>query len=260
MKLYTSSELVSIFLLGLLKNVVSDTCSAQAMSRCTDPLRVVTDNKDLGFATSHDELQQMCPKLMDGLHCIDNFTQMCLQREHRAYFNTLYTGTTQVIVELCRPGDYQREYLEHAPCMRKAQTEYEACADEYQLRIKHLNKMEKKNDDDEEKNVQVLCCSFQRYLHCSERVVNSTCGSYTANFTKGFLDRMSGPLVQGHCQDYSMGSDMCPPRQEAVYSASGAAAAGLAWPATVAGGRFGHASLTVAAGVLTFVAASLGWA
>ena len=65
------------------------------MSRCTDPLRwvfdfihggfdhyddlddeseekirrVVTDNKDLGFATSQEELAEMCPKLMDGLRC-----------------------------------------------------------------------------------------------------------------------------------------------------------------------------------------------
>jgi hypothetical protein len=31
------------------------------MSRCTDPLKVVTDNRDLGFATSMDELQEMCP-------------------------------------------------------------------------------------------------------------------------------------------------------------------------------------------------------
>ena len=29
--------------------------------------RVVTDNKDLGFATSQEELAEMCPKLMDGL-------------------------------------------------------------------------------------------------------------------------------------------------------------------------------------------------
>jgi len=210
-------ELISVFVLGLVKNVYTDTCSANAMSRCTDPLRVVTDNKDLGFATSQEELEQMCPKLMDGLRCIDTFTQKCLEREHRAYFNTLYTGTTQVIVDLCNPGPYQKEYLDHAPCMRKAQTEYESCADEYQLRIKTLNKADKSDNGDEEDNVQILCCSFQRYLHCSERVVNSTCGMNTATFTKGFLDRMSGPLVQGHCQDYGMGSDMCP-RQSAVYS------------------------------------------
>ena len=44
---------------------------------------------------------------MDGLRCIDDFTLRCLDREHRAYFNTLYAGTTQVIVDLCQEGPYQ---------------------------------------------------------------------------------------------------------------------------------------------------------
>jgi len=209
MDLKKFTELLTLFVIGVINRVSGDTCSAGAMSRCTDPLRVVTDNKDLGFATSQVELEQMCPKLMDGLRCIDNFTRKCLEQEHRAYFNTLYTGTTQVIVDLCKPGPYQTEYLQHAPCMRKAQAEYESCADDYQLRIKTLNQGGVTSAEEEETNVMVLCCSFQRYLHCSEKVVNSTCGQNTARFTKGFLDRMSGPLVQGHCQDYSMGSDMC---------------------------------------------------
>ena len=33
-------------------------------------------------------------------------------------------------------------------------------------------------------------------------MVNSTCGHETARFTKSFLDRMSGPLIQGHCQEH----------------------------------------------------------
>ena len=44
-----------------LSSVSCNKCSADAMSRCTDPLKVVTDNKDLGFATSKDELDEMCP-------------------------------------------------------------------------------------------------------------------------------------------------------------------------------------------------------
>ena len=44
---------------------------------------------------------------MEGLRCIDDFTVRCLDREHRAYFNTLYAGTTQVIVDLCQEGTYQ---------------------------------------------------------------------------------------------------------------------------------------------------------
>ena len=46
-------------------------------------------------------------KLMDGLRCIDDFTSSCLDDDHRAYFNTLYTGTTQVIMDLCQTGQYQ---------------------------------------------------------------------------------------------------------------------------------------------------------
>jgi hypothetical protein len=45
---------------------------------------------------------------MEGLRCIDDFTMKCLDREHRAYFNTLYAGTTQVIIDLCQEGDYQK--------------------------------------------------------------------------------------------------------------------------------------------------------
>ena len=57
------------------------------------------------------------------------------------------------------------------------------------------NEMETHVEDGEE-SVQLLCCSFQKYLHCSESVVNTTCGYETARFTKSFLDRMSGPLIQ----------------------------------------------------------------
>jgi len=241
-------------------NDISEDCAPAAMSRCTDPLKVVTDNRDLGFATSMDELQEMCPKLLEGLRCIDDFTVRCLDREHRAYFNTLYAGTTQVIVDLCQEGSYQSDYLRHAPCMRQVQSGYERCASEYQQRIKTLNsgagdhvqgrseeygdyeqyeyeyeeegsnkRRRKKRQtpthvgsgnghesnemethvEDGEESVQLLCCSFQKYLHCSESVVNTTCGYETARFTKSFLDRMSGPLIQGHCQAYEYGSEGC---------------------------------------------------
>ena len=137
---------------------------------------------------------------MDGLRCIDDFTFRCLDEEHRRYFNTLYQGTTKVIIDLCQEGDYQSAYLRHAPCMREVQNGYESCADEYQVKIKSLKNdgsgEDDSNEEEEDVNLQLLCCSFQDYLHCSERVVNTTCGYETARFTKNFLDRMSGPLIQ----------------------------------------------------------------
>ena len=41
------------------------------MTRCTDPLTMVTDRGDLSFASSKQELDRMCPKLMDGLPCMN---------------------------------------------------------------------------------------------------------------------------------------------------------------------------------------------
>ncbi|CAB4056157.1 unnamed protein product [Lepeophtheirus salmonis] len=126
---------------------------------------------------------------MDGLRCIDNFTFRCLDREHRAYFNTLYAGTTQVIVDLCTEGSYQTDYLRHAPCMREVQNGYERCAADYQYRIKNLNSKQE-NGGDNERNRGSSTPPVVLKLLASPRV---------------FLDRMSGPLIQGHCQAYEQG-------------------------------------------------------
>ena len=56
-------------------------------------------------------------KLMDGLRCIDEFTYRWLDNEHRNYFNTLYQGTTQVIVDLCQEGPYQTGSYDDRSCV-----------------------------------------------------------------------------------------------------------------------------------------------
>ena len=70
-------------------------------------------------------------------------------------------------------------------------------------------------------NVRVLCCSFQRYLHCSQQVVSARCGPDSASFTRQFLDRMSGALVQTHCQHHQPGTQQC--SDLGVTASSGAA-------------------------------------
>ena len=124
--------------------------------------------------------------------------KLCFKRE--IYYNKRIFA--YVFVISIYSFSYFADYLRHAPCMRQVQDGYERCADDYQIRIRHLNEGgatgagAEAGAVEEEENVQLLCCSFQNYLHCSEKVVNSTCGHETAKFTKGFLDRMSGPLIQ----------------------------------------------------------------
>ncbi|KAI9563121.1 hypothetical protein GHT06_010578 [Daphnia sinensis] len=195
------------------------TCQQDSLTRCTDPLKVLTNNRDLGFAASQQELNTLCPKLIDGLRCIDNFTSRCLDAQHREFFHMLYAGTKQVIVDLCEDEDYQKEYLMHAPCMRDVQSGYERCAVEYQSHVReHSGNNNNANGagatlggssiaDDPVENSKKLCCSFQNYMKCSQSVVAGKCGAQTASFTRGFLDTMAGPLIQGYCLSYEPGTE-----------------------------------------------------
>ncbi|XP_037092777.1 uncharacterized protein LOC119112644 [Pollicipes pollicipes] len=185
-------------------------CTREAMSRCSEPLRVLTDNRDLGFAATERELSRLCPTLMEGIDCMENFAVDCLKPHHRSYFNTLYAGTQRLISGLCSPGDYQTEYLLHAPCMRTVQRGYEVCADEYHSQMDLITIDSPAADaGDSSVQIQMLCCSFKSYLHCSQQAVMHRCGIGTANFTKNFLERLAGPLVQTHCAGFTHGSDAC---------------------------------------------------
>ena len=118
----------------------------------------------------------------------------------------LYSGIIQVIEDLCREGPYQAQYLRHAPCMKRVREDYQQCSTEYQERLRMV---QQKVGQTSSQELEVLCCSFQTYLSCSQRVVDRTCGRKTARFTSEFLDRMTAPLAQGQCQTYTSGSVHC---------------------------------------------------
>jgi hypothetical protein len=45
---------------GLMSTMAS-TCQQDSLTRCTDPLKVLTNNRDLGFAATKHELNSLCP-------------------------------------------------------------------------------------------------------------------------------------------------------------------------------------------------------
>ncbi|XP_043237458.1 uncharacterized protein LOC122389447 [Amphibalanus amphitrite] len=207
-----AATMLAIFLCSTGAVAAGDTaCDRETMHRCTSPLRVLTDNRDLGFAASRRELARMCPTLMEGMECFDNFTADCLEPHQRSYFLTLYTGTRLVISDLCAEGGYQSEYLLHAPCMRTVQRGYEVCADEYLSQMDRIGPgaTDDSGEHSSAHQIRKLCCSFKSYLHCSQQAVVHKCGIGTSNFTKNFLERLAGPLVATHCSGFIHGSEVC---------------------------------------------------
>lgn len=115
--------------------------------------------------------------------------------EQREHFLKLYSGTKQVINDLCLKGEYQENYLKHAPCLNNVH--YDECTKTYQAKMAMYDGDVNETDTG---IVSSICCSFREYLDCSERAAYDVCGFETAKFTRGVLDRMSSSLIKTHCE------------------------------------------------------------
>uniref|UniRef100_A0A1L8DNY5 Putative conserved secreted protein n=1 Tax=Nyssomyia neivai TaxID=330878 RepID=A0A1L8DNY5_9DIPT len=202
-----------VILLSLtIRRSQGEQCGQEELARCSRPLQVLSSTSDLTIATNKEELNEICPDLYGGLHCIRSYTRRCMSLQHRNHFNKLYHGTNQVIRDLCREGHYQNDYLRHAPCLRMVKPDYEICAKKYQDTISRVTQMEHRgmvNGTDDDDTVGIVCCSFREYLDCSERTARRICGEETAAFLRSFLDKMADSLIREHCVDYTIKSGWC---------------------------------------------------
>ncbi|EAL40344.3 AGAP010534-PA, partial [Anopheles gambiae str. PEST] len=210
----------SLALTVSLARIRAENCGQEELAKCARPFQVIQSTTDLSIATKKEDLDKICPDLNNGLQCIRSYTRRCMTLEQRNRFNKLYNGTHQFVRDLCREGDYQREFLSHAPCLQKVRPDYEVCgrryhhtSREHQHERRHRNHRTASRTDEDD--VRTVCCSFMEYLDCSESAARNTCGHDTASFTRGFLDKMSSTLIKMYCEDYYK-SNKCP----SMYSSS----------------------------------------
>ncbi|XP_058466153.1 uncharacterized protein LOC131439305 isoform X2 [Malaya genurostris] len=216
----------------------AENCGQEELARCARPFQVLQSSTDLSIATKKEELDKICPDLNTGLQCIRSYTRRCMTLEQRDRFNKLYNGTHQFVRDLCKEGPYQNEFLSHAPCLQRVKPDYEVCGRKYhntvsvitqqQQQQHHQGRHERHHQQqpnihttagrNAEDDVRTVCCSFIEYLDCSESAAKKTCGTDTARFTRGFLDKMSSTLIKMYCEDYYR-SNKCPSMQSSAYSA-----------------------------------------
>ncbi|XP_055534677.1 uncharacterized protein LOC129724083 [Wyeomyia smithii] len=233
------SILVTVFITVTVAKIKAENCGQEELSRCARPFQVLQSSTDLSIATKKEELDKICPDLNSGLLCIRSYTRRCMTLEQRDRFNKLYNGTHQFVKDLCREGPYQNEFLSHAPCLQRVKPDYEVCGRRYhntvsvitqqQQQHHHQGRHERHHQQqpnhhtaagrNAEDDVRTVCCSFIEYLDCSESAAKKTCGSNTASFTRGFLDKMSSTLIKMYCEDYYR-SNKCPSAQSAAFSTS----------------------------------------
>nr|XP_012150564.1 PREDICTED: uncharacterized protein LOC100882346 isoform X4 [Megachile rotundata] len=178
---------------SLLGSCRSQECGHERLVKCGRPFEMINNN-DLSFATKKEDLQQLCPDLEAGIKCIQTYTFECMKEKQREHFNSLYTGTNKVVMELCQDGPYQDEFLRHAACMQKVQPEYELCYKKYHRTTQEIER--RNHTASLNGSLKALCCGFKEFLECSHHSIRRQCGDDTAQFAKQFLDRMSSSLLK----------------------------------------------------------------
>ncbi|XP_049868844.1 uncharacterized protein LOC126368746 [Pectinophora gossypiella] len=180
------------------------------LQRCSMALPVLS-SPEISFALTREELDKSCIELRAGIKCIDNYTEVCMEKQEQVVFRRIYAGITDVVQELCARGTYQDEYLKHADCVKTVRSEYEVCSRKYETTLTTLSDHQRSDhyqtDQQDvaashEDYLRKVCCSFQEYLTCSERTVLRTCGREAANFTSDFLTRMSSNIIKNFCLEY----------------------------------------------------------
>ncbi|XP_039433833.1 uncharacterized protein LOC120416208 [Culex pipiens pallens] len=237
------SILITVFITVNLAKVKAENCGQEELARCARPFQVLQSSTDLSIATKKEELDKICPDLTTGLQCIRSYTRRCMTLEQRDRFNKLYNGTHQFVRDLCREGPYQNEFLSHAPCLQRVKPDYEVCGRKYHNTVSVITQQQHHHEHHQarherhhqqqqqlqnhhttdgrnaEEDVRTVCCSFIEYLDCSEGAAKKTCGTDTARFTRGFLDKMSSTLITMYCEDYYR-SNKCPSTQSSAASQS----------------------------------------
>ncbi|XP_058063399.1 uncharacterized protein LOC131213382 [Anopheles bellator] len=241
------SILVTVFITVNLARIRAENCGQEELAKCARPFQVIQSSTDLSIATKKEDLDKICPDLNNGLQCIRSYTRRCMTLEQRNRFNKLYNGTHQFVRDLCREGEYQSEFLSHAPCLQLVRPDYEVCGRRYHHTVTAITQQSQQQSAEhyqhhhdhehhessghhherrhrrnhrtasrtDEDDVRTVCCSFMEYLDCSEAAARNTCGRDTAQFTRGFLDKMSSTLIKMYCEDYYK-SNKCP----SVYTSS----------------------------------------
>ncbi|XP_046405928.1 uncharacterized protein LOC124170918 [Ischnura elegans] len=225
-----------LVLTGVCPEAFTESCKQEQLMQCTDPTKLFSENKELAFFTDQKALDKLCPQLMEGLKCIDDFTQRCMKTLQRDSFHKLYSGTHSVLTNLCTNETYKRDFLRHQPCVAEVQKHHESCAKDFQERIQTAGLVggsprlaasgggdhgddammtgfdipkRTMTPEENQEYMRRVCCSFQGYLQCSKESVLDTCDSEAAKFTEGYLDKMALPLIESHCKDHYVGSDNC---------------------------------------------------
>jgi len=181
----------------------AQSCHLRELDLCAATLLVFTQNPS-GIATSDNELNKQCGYLREADVCLRNFTRRCTTPLQRELINFVTEGSMRLLNEYCTPGTQLRQsYLKHAPCLNQAQKNQRTCVKDLQAALEVVTTVEW------DKRIPAGCCSYRRFIACTENLVESKCGKEAVEFMNLLLRMALSRLPDIVCQGYGPENAEC---------------------------------------------------
>lgn len=194
------------FLVSDIWSVSAENCDEVALQRCMKELNVLTNNQDLAFAHTEEELKTVCKHLQEAMVCVNRFTERCFDSEQQMLYQTLTRGAQELLSDLCTDGsEFRKKYLKHAGCYKQLSADYKKCSEDY---VKQQELM-KAHDLPEDEQLRKSCCLFDGYKQCTRNAVLAKCDAEAADLGEQIVIKAGGFLVQNHCRNYRYDSPEC---------------------------------------------------
>lgn len=181
-------------------------CQNEVVSECVSKLDLLSQNRSLAFATTEEELRQICGHLTSAMDCVNAFTHRCFNEKQREIYRRLTSGAAQLIEDFCREGSrFRLTYLKHSMCYKELQDDYNQCASVYMAQRAELQGQAISAQD----KIRHSCCQMDGYKQCAKTAVLLRCDVEAAELAEDIIVKAGGYLVSTHCSGYRIDEPSC---------------------------------------------------
>ncbi|XP_075210982.1 uncharacterized protein LOC142318296 [Lycorma delicatula] len=176
------------------QNDTGFTCQDRSsLYTCLQQLPPILEQSELkGIPSSKKDVDASCRAFKEGMKCIDDYADACLNRRNRRILEDHVAGARHTFRFLCDDPSFQSEYLRYTSCYRGISANWDFCANRFLSLVGE--ELARKNASKESRLVE-LCCAKHGFERCVFVAARLKCLKEEALFIKKIAETLSSMRV-----------------------------------------------------------------
>ncbi|KAK4878282.1 hypothetical protein RN001_010788 [Aquatica leii] len=181
-------------------------CSKSEYERCVKIADPLIKEVRLIFPDNMQDIDLVCRTWNNFVDCLKKYTERCFTDQQRQQFNKAIENPIQSVHQMCTQPNYQKEYLQYAPCMKSTVVDNARCGPQYSFLVDQV-------DQGDVISKATLCCSHDRFKQCVLKETRDICDRGVQNgpasrFSAQIIDKALS-FLQDQCFNYIPNSGDC---------------------------------------------------